>query len=485
MMNWLQMTVSSDAEFEYLRSEIYDKRCLVFEDILMPPDCGNTVCSVRFQLYETGAITISCHPKPLYTGTDRNIARWCENGGLTFRDFTALTRFLRSFSRETASSGPAPAHAPVPEDETTPPPRPTVQIDRTQLNARTREHSSFIAIEPAQLEEALNRHILGQEEAVAKIAHLSAIHLGQRRRKRPLSLLLWGPTGVGKTECGTHLPEALNSLTGNAYNFHLEVIDCTQLKEEHATARLTGSPPGYVGHDEPCIWDCVNDHARTVFVFNELEKAHPNVLQVLMEAVDSGKQQASRIGSDGKRFYDLSECLFLFTSNLDLSQPRHRGTLGFRTEPPASEPAATPGGAGVMARIIQDNEDARKVLLDKGVYPPEVVGRFTGFIRFLPLSEADVMELVIQKLSLTAYEQHVLCLTDISPDIVQGIYDLCEPQVRTAGVRVIQRVIDTYLGEAFMRCSHHSTEYAQVTLTGSLENPRVVALPPETSPALP
>ena len=482
MMNWIQMTASSEAEFDYLRSEIQAKRCLVFDEILMPPDCGSAVCSVRFQQHETGAITLSCQPKPLYTGTDRTIGRWCENGALTFRDFAAMTRFLRSFSQNAAADEHT--AAPVQEPEPTPPPRPRVQVDRSQLNARTREKVSFIAIEPAQLEAALNKHILGQGDAVAKIAHLIAVHLGQRRRKRPLSLLLFGPTGVGKTECGTHLPRELNELTGGAHDFHLEVIDCTQLKEAHATARLTGPPPGYVGHDEASIWDCVNEHPRTVFLFNEVEKAHPNVLQVLMEAVDSGKQQASRIGANGKRFYDLSECLFLFTSNLDLTRGSRRAALGFRAEEPAPEPQPeVSAGTGVMARIIRDNEEARNVLLDKGAYPPEVVGRFTAFIRFLPLSGDDVMELVIQKLSLTAYEQHALCLADISPDIVQGIYDLCEPQVHTAGVRAIQRIIDIYLGEAFMRFSHRSAEYAQVALTGRLENPLVVEIPAAAAPA--
>lgn len=478
MMNWTMMTASSPEEFDFLRSQIAAMRCLVFDDVVMPADCGNQICSIRFLQHDTGAITLSCQPKPTYTGTDRNIERWCATGGLTFQDFNALSRFLRSFSPQTEGSQPgSELSRPTPESDTETPARPTVQVDRSRLNHKTDEKPSFIAVEPSQLEAELSKHIIGQSEAIAKLAHLSAIHLGQRRRKRPLSVLMWGPTGVGKTECGTHLGDALNSLTGNAYDFHLEVIDCTQLKEEHATARLTGSPPGYVGHDEPCIWDCVNDHPRTVFVFNELEKAHPNVLQVLMEAVDSGKQQASRIGANGKRFYDLSECLFLFTSNLDLTQPARRNTLGFRAEEPVREQPAAPVGTAVMDRIIHDNEQARKTLLDRAVYPPEVVGRFTAFIRFLPLEGEDVMELVIQKLSLTAYEQHALCLTDISPDIVQAVFDRCAPQVRTAGVRVIQRVIDTYLGEAFMRCSHRSAEYARVALTGTLEAPVLVSAP--------
>lgn len=476
MMNWIQMTASSEAEFEYLHSEIRAKGCLVFDDVLMPPDCGSEVCAIRFQQHETGAVTLGCQPRPRYTGTDRTIGRWCESGALTFRDFGALTRFLRSFSQGAAPEAPAAPAASAPEEPAAPP-RPQVRVDRSRLTPRTREEAAFIALDSARLEAALNEHILGQQEAVAKIAHLCAIHLGQRRRKRPLSLLLWGPTGVGKTECGTHLPQVLNRLTEDAYGFHLEVIDCTQLKEEHATSRLTGSPPGYVGHDEPCIWDCVDEHPRTVFVFNELEKAHPNVLQVLMEAVDSGRQQASRIGPGGKRFYDLSQCLFLFTSNLDLNRPCARTAMGFRVATPPPEEPVLPARGGVMGRIIRDNEQARSVLLDQGAYPPEVVGRFTAFIGFQPLSGEGVLELVIQKLSLTAYEQHLLCLTDISADIVQEIYDLCEPQVQTAGVRVIQRVIDIFLGEAFMRFSHQSAEYAQVSLSGCLDAPLVADWP--------
>ena len=474
-MNWIDMVSSSEQEFDYLRSEIAQKRCLVFENIIMPPDCGYQCCTITFRQRESGVIVLHCDPRPVYTGENAEIRAWCGNGSMSFGDFNELNRFLRSFAPDRQSTPEQPQRAPGQ------PQRPTLRVDRERLDPKSTSavDPGFIAVSAQALQEQLSQTIIGQEEAVAKISHLCSVHLGQRRHKRPLSILLWGTTGVGKTQLGKDLPAALNALTGGAHDFHLEVVDCTQLKEEHATARLTGSPPGYVGHGDPCIWDCVHDHPRTVFVFNELEKAHPNVMQVLMEAVDSGEQQASKIGPDGQRFYDLSKCLFLFTSNLDLSDAPVKNRIGFRSEA-SSDPAGQstlPAELGMRSRIIADNDAAKRSLLKKGLYPPEVIARFTAFVRFLPLSGKDVMELVIQKLSETAYDQHALCLSSVSPEIVQELYNICAPLVPKSGVRVIQMAIDIYLGEAMMHCSHHSAEYAAVSLEGTLEAPRLTLDP--------
>jgi ATP-dependent Clp protease ATP-binding subunit ClpA len=202
-----------------------------------------------------------------------------------------------------------------------------------------------------------------------------------------------------------------------------------------------------------------------------------------MEAVDSGQQQASKIGPDGQRFYDLSKCLFLFTSNLDLSDTPVKNRIGFRPEtaPDPAGPSVPPADLSMRSRIIADNDAAKRSLLKKGLYPPEVIARFTAFVRFLPLTGNDVMELVIQKLSETAYDQHALCLSSVSPEIVQDLYDICAPLVPKSGVRVIQMAIDIYLGEAMMHCSHHSAEYAAVSLEGTLEEPRLIPDPPADS----
>lgn len=478
-MNWIDMVSSSEQEFDYLRREIEQKRCLVFENIIMPPDCGYQCCVITFFQRESGVIVLRCDPRPVYTGENTEIRAWCSNGSMSFGDFTELTRFLRGFAAQRqgnpVQSRPEPAS----------PQRPVTQVDRTRLdpNSSAARDPGFISISAHDLEQQLSRTIIGQEEAVAKISHLCSVHLGQRRHKRPLSILLWGTTGVGKTQLGKDLPNVLNALTGGVHDFHLEVIDCTQLMEKHDIARLTGSPPGYVGHGDPCIWDCVHDHPRTVFVFNELEKAHPNVMQVLMEAVDSGQQQASKIGPNGQRFYDLSKCLFLFTSNLDLSDAPVQNRIGFQTgkSPVSAEQSAFPANLSMRSRIIADNDAAKRSLLKKGLYPPEVIARFTAFVRFLTLTGNDIMEIVIQKLSETAYDQHALCLSSVSAQIVQDLYDICAPLVPKSGVRVIQLAIDIYLGEAMKECSHQSAEYAAVSLEGTLAEPRLTPDPPAGS----
>lgn len=473
-MNWIDMVSSSETEFSYLNREIVQKRCLVFDNVTMPDNCGGLRCGIRFIQMDNNVIVLQCDPRPVYTGANAEIRAWCDNGSMSFRDFQDLSRFLRSFAAEAGNTPAQPRRTPAQ------PQRPPLRVDRDHLNANSpaAANPGYIAVSARDLEEELSKTIIGQQEAVAKISHLISVHLGQRRNTRPLSMLLWGTTGVGKTQLGKALPAALNTLTDDAHDFHLEVIDCTHLAEEHATARLTGSPPGYVGHEDRCIWDCVHDHPRTVFVFNELEKSHPKVMQVLMEAVDSGQQQASRIGPDGQRFYDLSKCLFFFTSNLDLSDSASRRRIGFQEADAPGSAISIPAGGRMLSSIIADNDAARSNLLKKGIYPPEVVARFTAFVRFLPLSGDNVMDLVIQKLSEAAYDKHMLCLTGVSPEIVQSLYDICAPMVPRMGVRIIPMVIDTYLGEALMDCSHRSAEYAAVSLEGTLEDPVFTAEPP-------
>ena len=477
-MNWIDMTACPEQEYTYLQQEIANKHHLVFSQVIMPADCGACVCTVSFLQHPSQAITLSISPKPDYSGSSPAIRDWCSKGAVTFSSFAALKSFLRSFSPAAVPS--APVTPTQPEDPAPQPPapsRPPLRVDRSKLNPHSpavQAPPPFLSLDPEALEAELHKKVIGQQDAVSKIAYLTAVHLGQRRHRSPLSVVLWGTTGVGKTEVAKQLPPALNNLTDNQYDFHLEVVDCTQMKESHSTARLTGSPPGYVGHGDKCIWDCVLQHPRTVFVFNELEKAHPSVLQVLMEAVDSGQQEASHVLENGQRYYDLSRCLFFFTSNMDLNQPAKKPGIGFARPGtvPAPQPVREePVHLSTMGRIIRDNERDREALMALGTYPPEVIARFTAFVRFRPFTNEDILDLVELKLSETAYEQHALCLVYADPPLVQELFDLAAPQVNRSGVRVLQRIIDTYLGAAFMHFSHQCEEYTSVALAGSLEAP--------------
>ena len=132
----------------------------------------------------------------------------------------------------------------------------------------------------------LSQSVLGQDQAVEAAAFRLYSHLEKRKPARPLSLVFYGPTGVGKSELGKALAPALERCRGERYqSVWTELNTFTQ---PHSVHRLTGAPPGYVGYEDQPILEAVRRNPRTVFMFDELEKAHPEVLKVFMSILDEG-----------------------------------------------------------------------------------------------------------------------------------------------------------------------------------------------------
>ena len=159
------------------------------------------------------------------------------------------------------------------------------------------------------MEEALRRRVIGQEEALAAVSHaVRRARAGLQDANRPIgSFLFLGPTGVGKTE----LTKALA-----AFLFDDEAamvrIDMSEYMEKHAVARLIGAPPGYVGYDEGgALTEAVRRRPYQVILFDEVEKAHPEVFNVLLQVLDDGRL------TDGQgRTVDFRNTLIVLTSNL-------------------------------------------------------------------------------------------------------------------------------------------------------------------------
>lgn len=504
MKNWLEMVTCPEQDFEELRSELAATRrrggYLRFSDIRMPEYCGGAICEIAFMPLGSEAIALFISPTPRYVGDNPQIAAWCTRGSVTFADFDEMKAFIRRFAepvsgslphlRRPSGSQPRRTEEEAFHSERGPdancglprPERPVMEVDRTRLDPdapAAQTLPDYVRIPAGELESALHEKIIGQDEAVKKTAHLVSVQLGTRNPKRPLSVFLWGPTGTGKSQLGKTLPDALNRLTGGKYDFHLEVVDCAQMRERHTIAKLTGSPPGYVGHGEPCIWDCTVDHPRTIFLFNELEKADPYVMQALMEAVDTGRQESSRVLDNGTRLYDLSKSMFFFTSNLDLSRRTECYGIGFSAadDPSPAQTAGSDGpeAANIMDRIRQDNDRDREVLNAKVLYPREVVARFTAFVQYRSFTNEEIMDMVICKISEAAYEQHALLLTGCDEEIIQELYEKCAPMVRTSGVRILERMVSNYLGETLMRFSHEHAANTRCRLTGTLYAPALEA----------
>ena len=214
----------------------------------------------------------------------------------------------------------------------------------------------------AGLEAALKEKIIGQDEAV----HLVAQAIKRSRadlsgRRRPASFIFVGPTGVGKTEL-------VKQLAGQLFDGPDPLIrlDMSEYMEKHAVSRMIGSPPGYVGYDEAGqLTEKVRRRPYSVVLFDEIEKAHPDVMNILLQILDEG-----RINDAQGRTVDFSNTVICMTSNAGSSE-RGTGGLGFnKTAAQASK------------------EKAMKALSD--FLRPEFLGRVDEVIAFAPLGRAEL-----------------------------------------------------------------------------------------------
>jgi ATP-dependent Clp protease ATP-binding subunit ClpC len=216
-----------------------------------------------------------------------------------------------------------------------------------------------------ELEDDLHLRVVGQEEAVEKVADtIRRARVGLSEPDRPLgSFLFLGPTGVGKTELVKALSERLF-----ASEDALVRIDMSEFREPHTVARLIGSPPGYVGYGEGGqLTEPVRRRPYSVILLDEIEKAHPEVWNVLLQLLDDGRL------TDGEgRTVDFTNAVIVMTSNLGAGRAK-RG-IGFTS-------AAAPG------------DDERMMAAVKTAFLPEFLNRIDEVVTFSSLGEEHVQRI--------------------------------------------------------------------------------------------
>ena len=224
------------------------------------------------------------------------------------------------------------------------------------------------------LEKHLQKYVIGQEEAVTKVARaIRRSRSGVGSTKRPIgSFVFMGPTGVGKTELARVLAREVFGSEDN-----LIKIDMSEFAEKHNTSRLVGAPAGYVGYEDGGkLTDKIRRQPYSVVLFDEIEKAHPDVFQILLQLLEDG------VLTDAKgRHVSFRNTIIILTSNLGADKMMKESSLGFH--------AVTRKDEQELDRVHDRNAKAAFEELQK-MMRPELINRFDGIVTFRALTRKEV-----------------------------------------------------------------------------------------------
>ena len=271
-----------------------------------------------------------------------------------------------------------------------------------------------------KLEEILHNRVIGQDEAVKSISKaVRRARVGLKDPKRPIgSFIFLGPTGVGKTELSKALAEAMFGDENNMIR-----IDMSEYMEKHAVSRLIGSPPGYVGHDEGGqLTEKVRRQPYSVVLFDEIEKAHPEVFNILLQILEDGRLTDSK----GKTV-NFKNTIVIMTSNVGASTIKKQKSLGFSV----SGDATTSEYEKMKENVMNDL---------KSSFRPEFLNRIDDIIVFHSLEKehlGHIVKLMLKEVSSRLQEQEININFDEKAEeiLAKGGYDT------TYGARPLRRTI--------------------------------------------
>lgn len=276
------------------------------------------------------------------------------------------------------------------------------------------------AVRLQKLEETLHKRVIGQEEAVSAVAKaVRRGRVGLKDPKRPIgSFLFLGPTGVGKTEVSKALAEAV---FGNEEA--MIRVDMSEYMEKHSVSKMIGSPPGYVGHEDGGqLSEKVRRNPFSVVLFDEIEKAHPDVFNILLQVLDDG-----HITDSQGRKVDFKNTIIIMTSNAGAQSIIEPKKLGF----------------GVHEDEKQDHERMKSNVMEevKRLFKPEFLNRIDETIVFRALNKDDMKQIVtlmtneLQKRCKDQLQINLVVRDAAKSDIVEKAYD------RKYGARPLRRKI--------------------------------------------
>ena len=278
-----------------------------------------------------------------------------------------------------------------------------------------------------ELEDELKSHIIAQDEAIAELSRaIKRSYAGLNKADTPIgSFLFVGPTGVGKTALATQLAKSMH--------IHFERLDMSEYMESHAISRLVGAPPGYVGYEQGgLLTEIIKKHPHTVLLLDEVEKAHPDIMNILLQIMDGAK-----LTDNNGVVSDFKNVILIMTSNLGTKEPN---VMGF----------------------TKDNSLKTSKAINE-FFTPEFRNRLNAIVEFKPLdieALSSIVELEIAKVNEQLKDKNITIKLNKKAKeyIANESYDI------SFGAREIARVIDNKIKE-------HLTDEI---LFGKLQNGGVV-----------
>ena len=310
------------------------------------------------------------------------------------------------------------------------------------------------------MEDTLHKRVVGQDEAVKAVARaIRRGRVGLKDPKRPIgSFLFLGPTGVGKTELCKSLAEAMFGDESAMIR-----IDMSEYVERHTVSRLVGSPPGYVGHDEGGqLTEKVRRKPYSVVLFDEIEKAHEDVWNIMLQILDDG-----RITDSLGRTVDFKNTVIVMTSNIGAKALTNAGSkLGFEV-----------GDKNAEDNADKSYEQAKKTVMEelRRTFRPEFLNRIDDIIVFRALTERDIEEIARRMLKTVAKRMESMGIhLDASEDAVRELARVgFDPKY---GARPLRRAIQSNVEDAVAEKMLDGTLNAGDTAKLAVEDKKLVII---------
>ena len=393
--------------------------CVVFADCHLPPGCVPPRARVGFEIHPAEAILL-VDKNIRYDGRSDAVRTWLEAGEKRFSGMAGLRAWISAEIAPLFGSDPG-----LEAGRPAGPARPGDLTDLAEVASTAALHAA-VSLGGDDLLSELRSKVFGQDTALEVLARRVTQHVRRTSPRRPSTVFALGPTGVGKTQTGKALAESLGTLLGGRWSA-LVRLNMNEYQERHRVSQLLGAPPSYIGYgDGTPLIDSLAVHPESIVLFDEIEKAHPDILVALMSAMDTG-ELSSPAPAAGGRPVDCRRAVFFFTSNVDAS------SIISQLDASSSDP-------GPADRLC------RRQLAASGIRP-ELVGRIGTFLVFHPLTAFARAEIATAGVVRVAAE-YGLTVIRIDPEVISSIVNRPYDDL---GARPDEYHIDDLLSAEFSR----------------------------------